>query len=503
MSKLTPPRRAWMCVLVLSASFGAADAFAKNPEEPETAVPVGSDMDFLDHDKEGPYWLGAEANGIFQTNPSFSSKYNGHNSFGGQPWDPTRPWANQQLSRGRADAAISGLATLFLGYRPTSTTELILDPEIAIGGGLSTALGIAGFTNLDVVRNPTLSHLPYIGRAEIHQLIPLSDDWEPNEDRGPISSFTSVPRHRLELRAGKMSTADLFDINPVGSDSHMQFMNWTIDNNGAYDYAADTRGYTYGAVVEYQGPYVETRFGLMLMPTVANGLDLDWNLSKNRAENLEVEIKYSRRAQWRGTLRLLGYLNHARMGSYAEAIAMPQMVGLAPDITLSRKDGRLKGGFGINEFQEFGPILRAFFRVGWNDGKNESFAYTEVDNTFAIGADVRGTRWRRPDDKLGLAFVSNGISSLHAEYLRRGGIGFILGDGPGCDTDPTTMTRICHAAPGSYLTYARETIVEQYYNLHVWWGAFLAEDVQFIANPGYNADRGPVWVFSLRGHLEF
>ena len=493
--RISSARRASMCVLVLSSSLWGAAAVAKNPEEPETAVPVGSDMDFLDHDKEGSFWLGAEANSIFQTHPSFVSKVNGRNSFGVQPWP------QPQVTRAPSEAAISGLATLFLGYRPTQTTELILDPEVAVGGGLSTALGIAGFTNLDVVRNPTLSHLPYIGRAEIHQLIPLSDDWEPNEDRGPISSFTSVPRHRLELRAGKMSTADLFDINPVGSDSHMQFMNWTVDNNGAYDYAADTRGYTYGGVVEYQGPYLEARFGLMLMPTVANGLDLDWNLAKNRAENLELEIKYLRRASWRGTLRLLGYLNHAAMGSYAKAIADAQGTGLAPDINASRQDGRLKGGFGINEFQELGPLFRAFFRIGWNDGKNESFAYTEVDNTFAIGGDVRGTRWRRPDDKVGVAFVSNGISSLHADYLRHGGTGFILGDGPGCEGNPGM--RVCGAVAGSYLNYARETIVEQYYNVHVWWGAFLAEDVQLVVNPGYNADRGPVWVFSLRGHLEF
>jgi hypothetical protein len=492
-----------MCVLVVAASLWPRGARAKNPEEPETAIPVGSDMDFLDHDKEGPFWLGGEVNSIFQTNPSFRSAYNGHNSFGNQPWDPNVSWAAQQAPHGNAGAAVSGLATLFLGYRPTSTTELILDPEVALGNGLSAALGIAGYTNLDVVRNPSLSHLPYIGRAEIHQLIPLTGDWEPNEDRGPISSFSSVPRHRLELRAGKMSTADLFDINPVGSDSHMQFMNWTVDNTGAYDYAADTRGYTYGAVVEYQGPYVETRFGLMLMPKVANGLNLDWNVSKNRAENLELEIKYSRRSNWRGTLRLLGYLNHAAMGSYAKAVADAEGTGVAPDITASRKDGRLKGGFGVNEFQELGPFFRVFSRIGWNDGQNESFAYTEVDNTIVVGGDVRGIRWRRPDDRLGLAFVSNGISSVHADYLRHGGIGFLLGDGPGCDTNTITKVYSCGAVDRSYLTYARETIVEQYYNLHVWWGVFLAEDIQFIANPGYNSDRGPVWVFSIRGHLEF
>jgi hypothetical protein len=462
-------------------------AEAKNPEEPETAIPQGHDLDFLDHEGNRPYWLGAEVNSIFQTHPSFRAPYSGTNSL--QP---------------RSEWAISGLATVFLAYRPTATTELIVDPEVALGGGLSGAVGMAGFSNLDVVRNPTLSHLPYIGRAEIHQLIPLTGDWEPNEDRGPISSFWEVPRHRLELRVGKMSTADLFDINPAGSDSHMQFMNWTVDNNGAYDYAADTRGYTYGAVVEYQGPYVELRFAEMLMPTVANGLTLDWDLANDRAENVELEIKYSRSASWRGTLRLLGYLNHANMGRYADANAMSERTGAVPDIWQSRQKGRTKGGFGVNEFQELGQNVRAFARVGWNDGQNESFAYTEVDNTFEIGGDVRGALWRRPEDRLGVAFVTNGISSVHAEYLRRGGVGFILGDGPGCSTDPVTLARVCPVPTrAGYLSYARETIVEQYYNVHVWWGAFLAEDVQFIANPGYNADRGPVWVFSIRGHLEF
>jgi high affinity Mn2+ porin len=456
-----------MCVLVLSASLWAPTARAKNSEQPEDAMPPGGDMTFLDHEGTGPLWLGAEANSIFQTHPSFPSKYAGPHSL-----------------HANAEAAISGLVTAFAAYRPFSTTELILDPEMAVGGGLSQAVGVAGFTNLDVVRNPTLSHLPYLGRYEIHQMIPLSRDWEPNEDRGPISSFAFVPRHRLELRAGKMSTADIFDVNPAASDSHMQFMNWAVDNNGAYDYAADTRGYTYGAIVEYQGPRFELRFGEMLMPTVANGLDVDWKVSKNRAENLELELKYRRGTAWAGTVRLLAYQNYARMGSYREAIdAVAGMAGAIPNIEASRRDGRSKRGLGVNVIQNLWGRARAFARLGWNDGANETFAYTEIDDTLELGGDVRGTSWKRPDDKIGLAFVSNGLSSVHREYLRLGGQGFIIGDGN--------------------LTYARETIVEQYYNLHVWWGAFLAEDLQFIANPGYNSDRGPVWVFSLRGHLEF
>jgi high affinity Mn2+ porin len=456
-----------MRLLVFTAWLGGGVAHARNPEEPEDATPTGRDLTFLDHTGLGTLWFGAEANSIFQAHPSFPSAYAG---------------AHSLSSRG--EAAISGLFTAFVTYRPDRTTELILDPEMAVGNGLSSALGIAGFTNLDVVRNPTLPHRPYIGRVEIHQLIPLSPEWEPNQDRGPISSFAFVPRHRLEIRVGKMSTADIFDVNPAASDSHLQFMNWAVDNNGAYDYAADTRGYTYGAIIEYQGPFFELRWGEMLMPKVANGIDLAWDVAKNRAENLELEIKYRRDRDWAGTVRLLAYQNFANMGSYQEAInGFLAHVDALPTITAHEHAGSTKRGLGVNVIQNLFGVARGFARLGWNDGQNETFAYTEIDDTIEVGGDLLGPSWHRPDDKIGLAFVSNGLSTVHREYLRLGGQGFILGDGG--------------------LRYARETIVEHYYNCHVWRGAFLAEDVQLVANPGYNADRGPVWVFSLRGHLEF
>jgi carbohydrate-selective porin OprB len=222
----------------------------------------------------------------------------------------------------------------------------------------------------------------------------------------------------------------------------------------------------------------------MLMPQKANGPDLDWDIANSRGENVELEIKYSRLRDWRGTVRLLGYQNHANMGSYAEAIAaFDDGTDATPDITMHRKKGRVKRGVGINVIQELGPLVRAFGRGGWSGGDYESFAYTEIENTLELGGDVTGEKWRRGTDRVGLAFVTNGISSLHAEYLRLGGNGFILGDG--------------------YLKYARERIFEQYYNVHIWKGAFAAEDIQFITNPGYNSDRGPVWIFSARAHLEF
>jgi carbohydrate-selective porin OprB len=259
-------------------------------------------------------------------------------------------------------------------------------------------------------------------------------------------------------------------------------MNWTIDNNGAYDYAADTRGYTLGAIVEYHdGPWA-ARFGEPLMPTVANGIDYDFDLVHARGENLELEVRPELGGR-RGAVRLLGYLNHARMGSYAEAIgAFRSGVDAHPDITAHRAEGRLKYGLGLNIEQELSTTLRVFARVGWNDGATESFAYTEVDDTVALGLDWRGAAWLRPDDKVGLAAVTNGLSAAHETYLALGGDGFLLGDGA--------------------LSYGREIVVEGYYTAHVWSGFFPAVDLQAIANPGYNRARGPAVVGSLRLHLE-
>jgi high affinity Mn2+ porin len=476
-------RRPLVVIALAAVVVGhATRAGAHNPEQPETAPPLGTGETFLDHTTFAPFWFSAEMNTIFQTHPEFSAPYTGTNSL-----------------RPNAEAAVSGLFTVFLAYQPHRTTEIILDAEMAFGGGLSSALGVAGFTNLDVVRNPSLSSEPYVARFEIHQMIPLTRDWEENEDRGPITTFKMVPRHRIELRLGKMSTVDLFDINPAASDSHLQFMNWTVDNNGAYDYAADTRGYTYGLVVEYQGPFIEVRFGEMLMPKVANGIDIDFDVTRSHSEQLEVELKYSRRRRWAGTLRVLGYENFANMGSYQAAIDayLANPAGGNPDIVATRRAGTTKFGFGLNAIQQLGGVARAFARGGWNDGRHESFAYTEVDDTFEIGADLAGDWWHRPVDKIGLAFVTNGISAAHREYLRLGGHGFLLGDA--CEfLQPTCVTR-----PAGYLRYGRENIVELYYNVHVWRGAFGAADVQLVDNPGYNQDRGPAWIFSLRGHLEF
>jgi len=418
------------------------------------------------HSQTSGYWISAQDNIILQWHPAFHADYSGPNSL-----------------RSPAEQATSNVATLFTGYALTSTTEVFFDLESAAGGGLSDALGLAGFTNVDVVRNPELGVTPYVARVMFRQIIPLSAATQ-EEDRGPFSLAIRVPVRRLEIRGGKFGLADFFDLNSIGSDSHLQFMNWTVDNNGAYDYAADTRGYTFGVIMAYYDRNWAVRFGETLMPQVANGPQLQWNLHQARAENVEFEVHRKLLAEHDTTLRLLSFVNHANMGLYRDAID-DFLAGKTPRPEIRNHPFRtsIKYGFGVNFEQELHRGLRGFGSWGWNEGRHESFAYTEVDQAIELGADLAGQSWHRPLDKIGGAFVSNGISADHQRYLQLGGLGFLLGDGT--------------------LNYGRENIVEAYYNAHIWRGLFSAFNIQHINNPGYNRARGPVLVPGLRFHLDF
>jgi hypothetical protein len=410
-------------------------------------------------------WISGQANFITQGHPTFDSPYSGPNSLSADGQDAT-----------------SRVITLYTGFRLTSTTDFFLDLEETGGNGIGDALGVAGFPNLDVVRNPTLSKAPYIARVFLHEMIPLSTETTEAEV-GPLQLAGTVPVRRLDIRLGKMSTVDWFDVNAIGSDSHLQFMNWAIDNSGAYDYAADTRGYTYGLVLEYNDRTWAFRYGEMLMPKVANGTHLDADIFRARAENYELELRRAVLPKRLTILRPLAFVNHADIGSYREAID-EYLSGkvTVPDITATRQQGRIKYGFGMNLEQELTHTLRAYGRFGWNDGRTESFAYTEVDQTESGGMDLRGDRWHRAQDKVGAAFVSDAISGDHREYLALGGLGFLLGDGR--------------------LNYGRENIIESYYTAHLWHGVNASIDAQEVWNPGYNRDRGPVFVSSFRLHLE-
>jgi high affinity Mn2+ porin len=421
------------------------------------------------HSDTARWWVSGQINIIAEGHGDFRALYTGPESLNPQ-----------------GEIRASRIFTLYTALRLNDSSDVVFDLEEASGNGISNSLGLAGYTNIDVVRIPgqgtPLSAAPYMARAIFRYVFPLSDEAE-EADVGPLGMLRSLPVRRLQFRSGKMSLADFLDVNAVGSDSHFQFMNWTSVNNGAWDYAADTRGYTYAAILEYDDRTWAIRFAEALMPTVANGIALDGDLARARAENVELELHPKVIAQKPAQVRLLSYVNHANMGDYREAVNL-FLAGKTPtpDVIATRQLGRVKYGFGINLEQQLSANLRAFGRFGWNEGRHESFAYTEVNQTFALGADYAGDRWHRRHDKVGLAFVSNGISGDHREYLKLGGLGFLLGDGN--------------------LTYGRENIFEGYYNAHFWRGIYGALDIQHINNPGYNRDRGPVLVPGLRLHIE-
>jgi high affinity Mn2+ porin len=440
--------------------------------QPVTPAPAAGDPDvtMFPHTQTGRYWISGQYNSIFQAKPGFHSPYQGANSLDNAP-----------------EYKVSILDTLFLGFQPHRNlrynTDFIVDWEEAAGRGLGEALGLAGFTNLDVVRNPYLSTVPYLARGEIHQTIGLTSEMA-ESDRDQLSLATEVPVRRFEVRVGKMTLPDVFDQNDILSDSYHQFANWTVDNAGTWDYAADTRGYTTGGMIEYDDRNWAFRYGIFAMPTVANGETLDWAFSRARGQNWEFDWDHTFLRGRKGVVRILSFENNAHMGNYRLAV-QDYFADLTPtpEITSVERFDTMKYGFEWNSQQDITDNLRVAARVGWNDDQEESYAYTECGQTVLAGADYAGTRWHRAQDKVGLAFVSNAIKKDHQNYLKYGGLGFVLGDG--------------------HLNYGRENIVESYYTWHVWKGIFNGLDLQHIDNPGYNRDRGPVWIFSVHGHVDF
>jgi carbohydrate-selective porin OprB len=312
-----------------------------------------------------------------------------------------------------------------------------------------------------------------------HQVVALSSERK-EANRGPLSLFTMLPEKRLEFRVGRFSMVDFFDVNGVGGDSHLQFMNWAVDQNAGYDFSADPRGYTWGVVIEYQSPAWGARFAEGLVPS---GNGLEWNLRKGNTSNFEFELHRGFLKKKDGIIRVLAYINNANMGTYQYANDQ-YLAGtvVPPSLSAHPEWVKTKYGFGVNFEQALSPNILTYGRFGWNNGKTETWSFTEADQTVAGGVGFIGRLWKRNYDRAGVAAFSNGITSEHARYLSFGGLGIVLGDGA--------------------LTYGRENGIETYYTAHIWRGLYLGPDLQYIVNPGYNQARGPVVVPSFRLHVE-
>jgi high affinity Mn2+ porin len=433
--------------LFLFVGFGGYEASAAEPPPPPDTEQETTSLHF-------------QETTVTQGHPSFDAPYSGTNSL-----------------LPEAETKTSVTSTLFGGLRLWKGAEIYLNPELSGGSGLSGAVGVAGFPNGETFRIGSAEPVIYLARLFLRQTFDLGDDEEPVAP-GPnqLGGFRSS--ERITVTVGRFGIADIFDTNRYSHDPRTQFLNWSLMNSGAWDYPADTRGYTWGLALEYALGIWRIRGAAVLVPRVANGLEFDSNLGKAHGVALENELHYDLGGR-EGVARLLLFLNDAHMGDYDEAVRTTH----PPDITATRAYGRSKYGFAVSADQDVTDELGAFARLSWNDGRNETWAFTEIDGSVALGAVTTGAQWKRPADTLGGAVVLNAISAPHQRYLGSGGYGFIIGDGA--------------------LNYGFENVWEAYYRLQLTPAIAFAADYQFIVNPAYNRDRGPVQVAGLRAHIEF
>jgi high affinity Mn2+ porin len=397
---------------------------------------------------------------IAQGHPAFPAEYTGANS----------------LTPG-ADIKETVSVDVMGGVRLWRGGEFFVDALMWQGYGLSNTLGVAGFPNGEAFRVGKAYPDAYICRAFIRETIGFGGEKEAADD-SPFELGGKKDVRRLTFTVGHLSAKDIFDTNAYANDARSQFMNWALMANAAWDYPADTLGFTNGATVELNSRAWTGRLGIFQVSKVANGLRMEWNLPKAWSAAAEIERRYSP-GRHAGALRLLAYNMRAHMGNYQETLNNPS---LGEDIALTGAY-RNKYGFGINLEQEIRKNLGAFARLGWSDGKNQTYEFTDVDRTATAGLSLEGAWWRRPQDTVGFAVAVNGISAAHRQYLAAGGLGITVGDGA--------------------LDYLAEGIVEAYYNCQIAKHFQLTPDYQFAQNPAYNHARGPANLFALRLHTEF
>lgn len=390
------------------------------------------------------------------------------------------PYSGQFSLQDRTERDVSLTTTLAFGLRLEENTALYFDPEIAGGKGFSNVNGIANAPNGEIPRVASATPKPYLARLYIAHDFGFGDEKESvKSDANQLGG--TRPMTRYTIYVGRFTLTDFFDDNAFSHDPRSQFMTWGVMYNGAWDYPADTRGYTWGMVHEFHTRNWQFRYGAGAMPKVANGLRFDRRLFRDRADAFELERDYSLGGHT-GAIRVLQYFNRADAGSYSAALQLAAQTHITPDVTATRKVGTLKYGSGVSFDQEITKDVGVFSRLGWNDGKTESFAFTTIDRIAEAGVSFKGSRWKRKDDVVATSFSASGLSGVHANYLAHGGLDFLIGDGK--------------------LTYAPEYVWESYYNARVAPGFFAGFDLQRVANPAYNQDRGPVWIASIRLHIE-
>jgi high affinity Mn2+ porin len=448
------------CLFCPAASFNGA---AQDSPPPETST-----------DAQMQTWNWHVQNTeTVQGYPAFSAKYSGPNSL------PTASETRETVS-----------LDVMGGVRLWTGAEAHADGLMWQGFGIANTLGVEGFPNGEAYRIGTKAPNGNLARLFIRQTIGLGGD----QEDVPDDQFTLAGKQdisRLTFTLGRMAAPDIFDTNAYANDPRTQFMNWAFVNNEGWDYPADSLGYTIGLAVELNQPKWALRYGFFEVPRDQNSLTaedqvLKWPYDSSAQDGpflstwgmvTEFERRYTINAH-PGAIRLLAYLNKANLGSYQKAVDNPTRPA---DITASR-EYRFEYGFGLNLEQELVENVGFFSRLGWNDGQNEEWMFSDVNYAASLGLSIMGASWHRPGDTLAFAGALNGISKAAQEFFEAGGTGILAGDGN--------------------LNYGWEKIVETYYDCQIWKTIHATGDYQFISNPAFNRDRGPVSVFSLRLHWE-
>jgi high affinity Mn2+ porin len=428
------------------------------------ALASGDDSDLQNGDiQEERFSLHAQFTDVTQWHDNFHARYSGPNSL--------TPGASRKTTND---------ITLFAGVRLWQGAELYVNPEIDQGFGLSNTLGVAGFPSGEAYKVGKTAPYWRWQRLFVRQTVDLGGETQTvSADANQLAGTKTA--NNLVVTAGKFSVVDIFDTNAYAHDPRGDFLNWAIVDAGAFDYAADAWGYSYGVAAEWTQAWWTIRAGLFDLSTTPNSPRLEKDFSQYALIG-ELEERH----QWLGRdgkLKVLGFVNRGRMASYDDAVRLAHSTGGLPDAAQSRKfDSR--PGMAINLEQSLSADLGAFARASYNDGSKEAFDFTEINRSLSGGLALQGNRWSRPKDTVGLAVAVNGLSSEARRYFDAGGLGILIGDG-----------KLTH--------YRDEKILETYYAFNPNDHVGLSLDYQYIANPAYNADRGPVSLLGLRVHLEY
>lgn len=404
----------------------------------------------------------AQTTYLRQYKPGFRSPYKGTNSL-----------------RGEREDSYTFTGTLFLGARLPNATEIYVNPEAVQTVPLSGLHGLGGFTNGEFQRGSGATLKAYRARLFVRHAWNLGGEIEEQASEANQVK-TRYSAERIVLTAGNISVLDVFDALDYSRDPRTQFSNWSSLTYGAWDYPADARGYTTGFALEYLTPRWQARAGRFLVPVESNGLHLDTRIGHRYGDVAEVELPYKLGGR-SAIARALVFRNRVNAGAFLDALAVGTASGTTPDLARVRRP-QSKVGVGLGTQVEVTKTVGAFGRAGWNDGKTETFMFTEIDRSISVGVLAKGEAWGRARDSAGVSAYLNGLSRPHRDYLAAGGLGFFLGDGQ--------------------LRYGTERIVETFYSFGVTRQASISLGYQRIVNPGYNRDRGPASVFGFRVHAE-